>query len=232
MAIVPIVIPRTGGLNTITGAVTWERTCLPSLESNPGADGFGCTTALFGYLADIWARTCHNLSRVVDEPIDLVDSGFYQNPDTTFPWLHSVRIDFFPPPPTYSDLLYGEVPIYYLGMMGWGFSPGVSGQFSAGPIRLSGGVTFSEPYKLAPIFINHLKNEVRAPQAGLNAFWWHLKKGVRGVMTPHVIDYGFGATANPEGAAQTYQPSYGGWCPSPPSPFGQVFDGCGQPACK
>lgn len=231
MTIVPIVIPKAGGTGNIADNVTWETTCVPSIESDPFTDGIGCTVAIFGYLADIWARTCHPLLRTVDEPLDIEGSGEYQNPSSVYRSLAIVRMFLQLPPPVASDLIFGNVPIYYLGMCGWGNAPRFGLGYSAGPTFIQGSVSFGESSKAPPKFINHQDNYFIAPSVGYNTFWWHLKPGVRGTIYPQVTDYGYGATGNVPEIAQTWMPSYGGWCPSPPSPFGQVFDGCGKPAC-
>lgn len=232
MSLTPIVLPITGGAGRIPGAVTWESTCVPTLESDPDADGTGCTAAIFGYLSDIWCRTVHPVSRVQDDVQDMSGSGEYVAPGRNGnPYLAAVQFDLDPPAPSNTDLIFGDVPIYYLGLCGFGVAPVLTGYFNAGPVVLQGQVSIGGSRKLPPIFINHLNNWIPAPHPQLNVFWWHLKPGVKGKFLPIAIDYGFGATTNVPGVAQGWLPSYGGWCALPPSPFGQVFDGCGLPAC-
>lgn len=148
------------------------------------AENYGLTTVVLAYLTQIWARMYLPLDGEIFS-IPITGSGFIDTIRFPFsPWIIGADIEIVVVPDNI-DMIFGELPIYYLGMAGFGSSFNQSVQIplfgEVFDLGINTGIQNFDP----PIFLNHLSNNlgIRDNTTTKNLVWWHLKPGVRGFLT-------------------------------------------------
>lgn len=179
---------RDDGFNV--GGIRWENYDLPAIEDEVNFTtlnfiGFGLTTVLLAYLTQIWVEL-NKPEAGFQAILPIRGSGYCTLQSLGLRnKIIGVRMNIVPPPPDDSDLIYGQLPIYYLGMAGYGGVRTQGTAINTGLGLLQIGITNDEPYFAAPIFINHLTQTFPLPkgEGEHSLFWWHLKEGLRGFIT-------------------------------------------------
>lgn len=213
-------------------------TGLPSIEDgfNPffplSLEGWGFSTVLLAYLTENWLRL-HNPPQGFSIPIVCEGSGEVDMA-ARFPEqskINFVRLSIRTPLKYDGDLLFGKVPIYYLGMCGFGIS-----NTQQLPFQQLGAKFFSlfasqevASSKGKACWINHLDGVFYPEHPTQDTFWWHLKEGIfaDASIVLHGLGVGCTATTGEIGNYQHFNPLAGGWRTI--DGIQGMFDGAGQP---
>jgi hypothetical protein len=207
-------LPHWGGPGNGHGHVTWEDWELPgfedAVEALGGEQGAGLTAVVLAYLTQIWVHQRRPLQGV-ENLIPIDGSGFYTVADGAFnpnAIGGGIIIDSFPDD---IDMIFGELPIYYFGMAGFGSinAEGITGELFGRAFQIGSNQT-GTPFFFPPQFLNHKTNILNMPpNPNLpNLVWWHLKPGVTGRVSLLTEDTMFGVTANTSDASDSYGQSY------------------------
>lgn len=195
---------------------------LPTLESDPEVDGAGCTAALFAYLTQIWLKTCLQPAPVItdqrfgvqgDGVINLTLDSQQANCSAAI-----VDIQFLPDD---IDMVFGQPPLIYPGVCGFGFQSDVGISVQVGERTFALGVSASPIAYGKMQYMNHIVQAFFPENPILNCFWYHFKSGVVANIICYGAQVGAGASCitggtvfnNGLGILQHFNPLAGGFNP-------------------
>lgn len=182
-----IVTSHYGGPGNGSGIVqtnTYDCNSLEDAALDLGvAQSHGMSTVMLGYLNSIWRELKGSPIGFII-PARVIDSGFASLFGTfAYPRILGVTLNLELPVPIDTDMIFGRVPQYYLGMCGFGAIRGSAGAVGVGPFVIGGGTVTEPPLYGETIFINHPNHRfIPATDKTPNMFWWHLKPGVQGIL--------------------------------------------------